>query len=296
MSSTYEDNQQSVMLVSVHAIGSRNPMARLAKRLALKGLHVTLAINDIALKNRSSTVGVVHLEYFSDGLPEDHDRLNGDIDTFMNSLCKFGPGNLSALIRPCSRKFACIINTPFLPWVADVAAEFGLPCAMVWIQPCTVYQIFNCFYNRLNEFPTENNLDMFVNFPGLLPLRAEDLPSFVLPSNTMSTFDSILKEVFCNIHKYKWVLGNLYMELEKDVITAVNDAGLPFWPVGPIVPATPYGEEDTIDAYVKGLTPFTSADESNCLEWSYPLMKFDERPNCHPNLGISKGNHVSKKL
>ncbi|XP_023760709.1 UDP-glycosyltransferase 84B1 [Lactuca sativa] len=269
MASIYEHNQQKgVMLVSVHAIGSRNPMTRLARRLVLKGLHVTLAINDLALKNHSSIVGGVHLEYFSDGLPEDHDRLNGDIDIFMSSLRRFGPGNLSALIGSCGRKFSCVITMPFLPWAADVAAELGLPCAMVWIQACTVYQIFNCFYNRINEFPTENNLEnMVVNLPGVPSLRAEDLPSFVLPANTMSTFDSILKEVFCNIHKYKWVLGNSFMELEKDVIKAVNDAGLPFWPVGPIVPAICLGEEDTIDGDLKGLTLFKSPGESNCLEW-----------------------------
>ncbi|KAI3789251.1 hypothetical protein L2E82_02043 [Cichorium intybus] len=268
MSSISEENQQtSVLLVTVHAQGHINPMLRLSKRLASKGLHVTLTTNDLALKNRSSTVAGVHLEYFSDGLPEDHDRLNGNIDTFMNSLGKFGPGNLSHLIRSSGRKFACIINTPFLPWVADVAAEFELPCGMVWIQACTVYQIFNCFYNRLNEFPTENNLDMCVDLPGLPSLRAEDLPSFVLPSNTMSTFDSILKDVFYNMHKYKWVLGNSFMELEKDVITAVNDAGLPFWPVGPIVPATLFGKEDAIDGDLKGLNKFKSADKIDCLEW-----------------------------
>ncbi|KAL4588668.1 hypothetical protein LXL04_001560 [Taraxacum kok-saghyz] len=268
MSSISDENRQtSVLLVTAHPQGHINPMLRLGKLLASKGLHVTLATNDPALKNRSSVNGGVHLEYFSDGLPDDHERLNGDIDKFMVSLGEFGPGNLSELIRSSGRKFACLINNTFVPWVADVAAELELPCAMLWIQACTAYHVYNCFYNRLNEFPTENNLDMSVNLPGLPSLRSEDLPSFVLPSNTMFTLDGLLKDVFYNLHKYKWMLGNSFMELEKDVITAVNDAGLPFWPVGPLVPANLFGKVDSIDGDLKGLNKFKSANDSNCLEW-----------------------------
>ncbi|CAI9286881.1 unnamed protein product [Lactuca saligna] len=268
MSSISEENQQtSVLLVTVAAQGHINPMLRLGNLLASKGLHVTLATHDPALKDHSSTVGGVHLEYFSDGIPPEHDRQSGDIDFAMNTLGKFGPGNLSALIRTHCRKFACIINTPFMPWAADVAAEFALPCAMVWIQPCTVYQIYNCFYNRLNEFPTENNLDMIVNLPGLPSLCAEELPSFVLPSNTFRSFDGILQEVFHNLHKVKWVLGNTFLELEKDVIRSLNDAGHSFLPVGPIVPATLFGKEDNIDGDLKGTNKFKSGNENDCLEW-----------------------------
>ncbi|CAI9286879.1 unnamed protein product [Lactuca saligna] len=305
MSSIAEKNEQtSVMLVTAHAQGHVNPMLRLGKLFASKGLHVTLATNDLALKNRSTTIGGVHLEYFSDGLPEDADRLNGNIDTFMKSINQFGPINLSALIRSSGRKFACLINNPFVPWVADVAAEFEVPCAMVWIQASTVFHIFNCFYNRLSEFPTENNLDMSVNLPGLQPLHAEDLPSFVLPSNNMFTFDSILKDVFHNLHKYKCVLGNSFMELEKDVITSINDAGVPFWPVGPIVPASIFGKKDVIDDDFMGVNKFKSANVSDCLEWldkqqpasvvyiSFGTLVFSSKDNIE---SIATGLKISKQ-
>ncbi|KAL4590102.1 hypothetical protein LXL04_003021 [Taraxacum kok-saghyz] len=216
MGSISEQNQQtSVLLVTIRAQGLTNPMLRLGDLLASKGLHVTLTTNDLAVKNRPSTIGGVHLEYFSDGLPQDHNRVTGSVDLYLNSLRKFGPRNLSA--------------------AADVAAEFGVPCAMVWTQPCAVYQIYNCFYNRLCEFPTENKTDM--------------------------------SEAFHNMHKVKWVLGNTFMELEKDVITSVNDAGDRFWPMGPIVPTTLFGKEEIINGDLEGITPFTSTNESNCLEW-----------------------------
>ncbi|KAI3815235.1 hypothetical protein L1987_14896 [Smallanthus sonchifolius] len=126
---------------------------------------------------------------------------------------------------------------------------------MLWIQPCTLYQIYNRYYNRLDEFPTESCPNMSVKLPGLPVFSADELPSFVLPSNTLRSFDNILNQVFTNMHKVKWLLGNSLMELEKDVIVSLND----FWPVGPLVPVTLSGkiEDDVLKA----------EGESECIEW-----------------------------
>nr|XP_043624298.1 UDP-glycosyltransferase 84B1-like [Erigeron canadensis] len=263
-----EKQQTNVLLVTVASQGHVNPMLRLGNLLASKGLHVTLATHEHALNHCSNKVGPVHLEFFSDGLPQAYNRqADDDFDYYMNSLRTHGPVNLSTLIRSHSRKFSCIINTPFVPWVADVAAQLGLPCAMVWIQPSTLYQIYNCFYNHLNEFPTKNNPHMNVKLPGLPSMCTNELPSFVLPSNTFPTFDSILKEVFHNIHKIKWVLGNSCMELEKDVIKSINDDGGSFWPIGPIVPPSLFGKVDKIGGDLSGFDQFKSDKESDCLKW-----------------------------
>ncbi|KAK9071126.1 hypothetical protein SSX86_009694 [Deinandra increscens subsp. villosa] len=262
-------NQTNVLLVTVAAQGHVNPMLRLGHLLLSKGLHVTLATHDHALKHHSSTstVGGIQLEFFSDGLPKDYNRQNNDFNVYMNSLRQNGPVNLSAMIRSHPRKFSCIINTPFVPWAADVAAEFQIPCAMLWIQPCTLYQIYYCFYNRLNIFPTETTLDMDVKLPGLPSFASHELPSFVLPSNTFPTFGSILNEVLQNIHKIKWVLGNSFMELEKDVIESMNDSGRPFWPVGPLVPAGLVGKADETGGDLSGFDRLKSIETDHCLQW-----------------------------
>ncbi|KAJ0530371.1 putative UDP-glucuronosyl/UDP-glucosyltransferase, UDP-glycosyltransferase family [Helianthus annuus] len=265
MGSISEPNQQtSVLLVTVAAQGHVNPMLRLGNLLVSKGLHVTLATHDYALKHCSNTVGNIHLEFFSDGLPKNYNRNKPELfNEYMNSVIKHGPVNLSALIKSHTRKFSCIINTPFLPWAADVAADLGLPCAMAWIQPCTIYQIYYYYYNRLHEFPNESNPNMTVKLPGLPSFCSDELPSFVLPSNTFTTFDSILKEVFHNLHKIKWVLGNSFMELENDVITSVDK----FWPVGPLVPESLFGKLDKLGGDLSGFDSFKSDKEGDCLEW-----------------------------
>lgn len=263
-----QNQHKNVLLVTLAAQGHVNPILRLGNLLVSKGLHVTLAINHYALKHRSSTTntttvgGGIHLEFFSDGLPIDYNR-KADIDYYLDSLSKFGPVNLLAFIRSHPRKFACIINTPFVPWAADVAATVGVPTAMLWIQPCSLYQIYYRYYNMLDEFPTESNPNLSVKLPGLPVFGAEELPSFVLPTNTFRSFYNILKELFTNTCKVKWVLGNSFMELEKDVIMSLNDDGRVFLPVGPLVPAALIGKEEEVDFDLFG----SDVKSNNCLEW-----------------------------
>ncbi|KAF5760338.1 putative hydroxycinnamate 4-beta-glucosyltransferase [Helianthus annuus] len=126
MDSFCEQNQQTnVLVVTLQAQGHINPLLQLGKRLVSKGLHVTLAILTNAPTNSSSalnSIGSVHIEFFSDGVTMDYSR-EVDMDYYMDSVGKFAPANLLAFIRSHRRKFACIITSPFLPWVADVAKE-----------------------------------------------------------------------------------------------------------------------------------------------------------------------------
>ncbi|KAJ6896343.1 hypothetical protein NC651_022527 [Populus alba x Populus x berolinensis] len=90
-------------------------------------------------------------------------------ESYKKSLAKFGTINLSNLIKehfPSNghKNLSCIITNPFVTWVADVAINHGIPCAMFWIQPCSLYAIYYRFYNKLNSFPTLTDPDMSVEF------------------------------------------------------------------------------------------------------------------------------------
>ncbi|KAK3001395.1 hypothetical protein RJ639_022326 [Escallonia herrerae] len=256
-----EKKETNVLMVAFSAQGHINPMLRLGKRLVSKGLQVTLATNEVAQSNSfTRTVAGVHLEFFSDGLSLDYKR-EANMDYYMDSIGKFGPINLSALIQSHSKKFSCIINNPFVPWVSNVAAKHEIPCAMLWIQPCTLYAIYYRFYNSLNSFPTSENPQMNVELPGLPSLCTEDLPSFILPSSSVSSFPKMLCELFQDMKKLKWVLGNSFQELETDVTESMDEIH-PIWPVGPLVPSSLLGKEDATD---EGIDLFKSED--TCIEW-----------------------------
>ncbi|KAJ4716229.1 Glycosyltransferase [Melia azedarach] len=264
-------------MVAFSSQGHINPMLRLGKLLVSKGLNVTLASTEIAKhrmlksfisKNDSSTMNSVSdipLIFFSDGFDLEYNR-GADLDHYMDTLGKVGPVNLSELIRDHYRnnqkKLSCIINNPFVPWVADVAAELGIPSAMLWIQPCSLYAIYYRFSNKLNPFPTLENPDLSVESPGLPILRTEDLPSFVLPSNPFGSLAKLFSDLFQDMKKqYKWILANSFSELEKEVIDSMSEL-YPIRPVGPLVPPSLLGQDEKLDIGVE----MWKAEDS-CLEW-----------------------------
>ncbi|GAB2266609.1 hypothetical protein Dimus_001604 [Dionaea muscipula] len=130
----------------------------------------------------------------------------------MDSLAEFGPINLSNLIKRLhhqigSPKISHIIANPFVPWVAGVAAELGIPYSMLWIQPCSLFSIYYHFLNKLKDFPTLENPEISVQLPGLPLMNRSDLPSLVAlslsadsPSFTISFSPSLSTSISSNLH------------------------------------------------------------------------------------------------
>ncbi|KAK2664982.1 hypothetical protein Ddye_003556 [Dipteronia dyeriana] len=267
-----------VLMVSFSAQGHINPLLKLGIRLVSKGLHVTLATTEVAqdrmfksfaaaaATTTISSVSDIQLAFFSDGFDMDYDR-KANLDHYMETLGKVGPINLSKLIQQHyhdkQKKLCCIISNPFVPWVADVAVEHGIPCAMLWIQPCSLFTIYYRFYNNLNQFPTLEKPDLTVELPGLPILNPQDLPSFVLPSNPFGSLPKLFIELFPNMKKHNWVLANSFLELEKEAIDSMSEL-CPIRPVGPLVPPSLLGQdhENLFDVEIQLRKP-----EDSCLEW-----------------------------
>ncbi|KAK3001397.1 hypothetical protein RJ639_022328 [Escallonia herrerae] len=106
-------NQQKPSLPSQIEVGGEegDGRRRLGKRLVSKGLQVTLATNEVSQSNSfTRTIAGVDLEFFSDGLSLDYNRVD-NMDYFMESIGKFGPKNLSALIQSHSKKIHVLSTT-----------------------------------------------------------------------------------------------------------------------------------------------------------------------------------------
>lgn len=270
-----KESVHHVLMVSLATQSHINPLLRLGKRLVSKGLSVTVATPEIGQHRmlKSFTGGKINdcvsddipCLFFSDGFDLDYSR-SSNKDHYMDTIEKAGPGNLSKLIKDHyhdkHKKLSCIINTPFVPWVVDVAAELGIPCAMLWIQPCSIFAIYHRFYNKLNLFPTSENPNSSVELPGLPILHTHDLPSFVLPSNRFGSFPRIFNDLFQNLNKqYKWVLANSFYDLEKEAIESMSQL-FPVRPVGPLVPPSLLGQDEKLDVGVEMWKP-----EDCCLGW-----------------------------
>ncbi|XP_028781180.1 LOW QUALITY PROTEIN: putative UDP-glucose glucosyltransferase [Neltuma alba] len=197
MAASKEDDHEDlhVLMVAFSAQGHINPLLRLGTSLLSKGLHVTLATTEVVYHRMfhssttvasaavpdSITINGIQVLFFSDGF-NDEDRMKTSLDQYMEKIEKVGPTNLCTLMKNHfvggSKKLACVISNPFVPWVADVAEEAGIPCACVWIQPCGLYAIYYRFYNELNHFPTVTEPEKLVELPGFPLLRPQDLLLF----------------------------------------------------------------------------------------------------------------------
>ncbi|XP_008806065.1 gallate 1-beta-glucosyltransferase-like [Phoenix dactylifera] len=264
-----------VLLVSFPGQGHVNPLLRLAKRLAAKGLLVTFSSTDMIGRRIASAaknsvdhgdgvpVGRGHLrfEFYPDGWEPDDPRLH-DLDALLPHLHDVGVPALVDMIRrfaDAGRPVSCIVNNPFIPWVLDVANDMGIPAAVLWVQSCAVFSTYYHFHYSLAEFPSEAHPDVSVTLPGIPTLRPEDLPSFLLPSNPYKSLTDAILQQFQKISKATWVLANTFEELESDAIKAISELS-PLIPVGPLVEADD-GEES--QKAIKG-DMFEAAD---CMEW-----------------------------
>jgi UDP:flavonoid glycosyltransferase YjiC (YdhE family) len=238
-----------LLLICFPGQGHVNPMLRLAKRFAAKGLLVTFSTtSDAGAKITASTgvaaggdgvplgLGRIRLEFL-----DDHSGDVSALDDLMRHLQTTGPAAFAELIRrqeEAGRPVSCVVGNPFLPWAVDVAHDAGIPSAVLWVQSCAVFSLYYHHVHGLVEFPAEDDLDARVQLPGLPALSVADVPSFLLPSNPFKLLaDEILKQ-FRTIHKASWVFVNSFSELERDVVDALpglSPPPPPLIPVGPLV-------------------------------------------------------------
>ncbi|KAL3583780.1 hypothetical protein D5086_014841 [Populus alba] len=272
------EDQVHVLVVTMAWQGHINPMLKLAKRLVSKGVHVTIATTEgtrylatqkpniptsfTTAENTTVRTPQISLEFFSDGLDLEFDRLKY-FDSYIESLETIGYINLSNLIQDFTndgKKFSCIISNPFMPWVPKIATKYGIPCAVLWIQACTVYSIYYHYFKNPNSFPTMIDPHEFIELPGMPKLQVKDLPSFILPSCS-HPIRKLVSSFIQNLDEIKWVLGNSFDELEEEVIKSMASLH-PICPIGPLVSSSLLGQEESINGSVDMWIP-----EDSCIEW-----------------------------
>ncbi|KAI3885837.1 hypothetical protein MKX03_017957 [Papaver bracteatum] len=193
-----------VLLVSYPSQGHINPLLRLAKCLASRGLTITFSTIKSAgqmMGNTTSTnigLGELRFEFFSDGW--DSNEPLGSLDEWMHQLETAGRESFTELVHRQSltgRPVSCIINNPFVPWASDVAAELGIPFAVLWVQSCAVYSICYHFHHRLAQFPNPDQKDTTLDLPSLPTLEFGDIPDFL----TLNPYDSLRRVILSQFKK-----------------------------------------------------------------------------------------------
>ncbi|KAE9613050.1 hypothetical protein Lal_00027544 [Lupinus albus] len=267
------ERKVNVLMVSTALQSHINPMLRFAKRLIPKGVHVTLITTETArdrmlginntASNTTNQEEEIQFEFFSDGLSNDFDR-NKDKTTFVDTLRTVGSKNLSNLINDLSKtkgqNYSCMIVDPLLPWAIKVSSDLGIPCALLWLQPCGIYSIGYYWYKNPLVFQNLEDPNQEVQLPGLPLLEAKDIPTYLLP-DFPAFGKEVMSEIYQDSDKLKWVFAMSNYELEEEIVKSMASF-IPIYPIGPLVSQFMLGEKETNAVNMNLWTA-----EKSCLQW-----------------------------
>ncbi|XP_068662275.1 mogroside IE synthase-like [Aristolochia californica] len=239
-----------VLVLPFPVQGHINPMLQFAKRLASRGLSVTLGTTIFYSKNMRAqmTGGSVRLDTISDGYDEGGFLEAEDPKAYHHGLEEVGSRTLAELIEKYKGSvspFTCLVYDTSLHWALNVAKELGLMGIAFYTQSCAAFAIYYHLSEGRLTVPSEEGGTL--SLQGLPPLAIVDLPSLVFEVGSYQPVLSLKIKQFCNLDKADWVLFNTTEELENEVVSFLK--GL--WPVKTIGPTLPFmyldaspGEED----------------------------------------------------
>ncbi|KAL3515326.1 hypothetical protein ACH5RR_022228 [Cinchona calisaya] len=232
-----------VFLVSFPGQGHLNPLLRLGKLLASKGLLVTLSAPELIgakIRKANSNIsdqptrfgnGMIRFEFFDD---ETQDSSDGD--WYTSHLELIGKKKLPQMLKKqeeegCS--VSCLVYNSFIPWVCDVAESLNIPSAVLWVQSCASFSAYYHYYHGLVPFPTKAQPEIDVQLPSMPLLKYDEVPSFLHPSTPYPFLRMAILGVFKNLPKNMCILMDTFEELENDVINYMSNL-CPIKPIGPL--------------------------------------------------------------
>ncbi|XP_050895019.1 limonoid UDP-glucosyltransferase-like [Lathyrus oleraceus] len=248
-----------ILLVSFPAQGHINPLLRLAKSLAAKGISVIFTTTAKAGKTMQTanyvTIGdgSLSFQFFDDGLPDD-ESIN--LLAHCEEVELVGRKFVSQMIKnhaDSNKPISCIINNSFFPWVSDVALEHDIPSALLWTNSSAVFTVCYNYVHKLVPFPTDEEPYIDVELP-FLALKYNEIPDFIHPFFPYPSLGKLISEPLRDLSKVFCVFVDTYEELEYDFIEYISENSIPIRPIGPLF----------INPAIKGAT---SIDDCETVEW-----------------------------
>nr|XP_027062276.1 UDP-glycosyltransferase 74G1-like [Coffea arabica] len=243
--------------------GHINPLLQFATRLQHQGTKITLVTTKFLFKTLQEASGSISVEAISDGYDEGANGVAAGIYLAMFRKC--GSETLTELIlklHDLGCPVDCIVYDAFLPWCLDVAKSLGLRGAVFFTQSCAVNNIYYHAHKGCLKLPLE---ETEVDIPGLPPLLASDLPSFISDyASYPAIYQLVVHDQMENIEEADWIFFNTFYKLEEEV----NDWMAKILPVKTIGPAIPsmYLEKSLEDDKHYGLNLFKSMTKA-CMSW-----------------------------
>ncbi|KAJ4958777.1 hypothetical protein NE237_025888 [Protea cynaroides] len=203
--------------------GHINPALQFAKHVLLTGARVTFVTSFSAYSHRENTSSAppgLTFAPFSDG----HDAVikinDPDPYNHVSEIKRIGSKFTTDLIANLAkegRPITCIVYSLIIPWAAQIARDLGVPSALLWIQPATVFNLYYHYFHGYEAVMTSDQIEL----PGLPLLTSKDVPSFFFDSNKSGI--QVFQEHFETLEQETkpWVLVNTFDALEPQSLRAI---------------------------------------------------------------------------
>jgi len=204
--------------------GHINPMLQFSKRLATKGLKVTLLTPKSIVKSMKGQASSVTFE------PIDDEDDSGELITAETTeayeerfKAMFSHGLEGLIEKNNSHGYATklVVYDCVLPWALDIAKQHGIGAAPFITQSCTIAAIFYNLYQERFTLPLQ---EPEVSLPSLPLLRIDDMPSFISQPGLYPFLLKVCLEMYHNFHEVNWVFCNSFDKLEEEVSSFFNSS------------------------------------------------------------------------
>lgn len=211
-----ENHHPHVLAIPFPSEGHINPLLNFSKRLASKGIRVTIIIATSSRKSaETQDSDLFNIEYISDGSNE---RVEPEsLEAYMKRLYAAMSKGLMRLIESLQSSIhpaKVVVYDSTLTWALDIAHQFGLLGASFFTQSCAVCTLYYHMYQGTLKIPHEQSS---VSIPGLQSLEINDFPSFSFFMDANQTIPKLIAGQFANLHKANWIFFNTFEKLQDEV-------------------------------------------------------------------------------
>ncbi|XP_021614338.1 UDP-glycosyltransferase 74E2 [Manihot esculenta] len=254
--------RKHVLILPLPLQGHINPMLQFSKRLASKGLKVTL----LTFTGKPTTQGEDGLLSFeSISNTSEESRMDMDADDYMKKLQDMVALKLPAIVAKHEESgfpVSCLIYDSFMPWALELARKIGISPAPFFTESCAVCAIYYALHEGKLKIPTDDEAS--VSLQGLPPLEAYDLPSFFYDLEKYQDVLSYLASQFLNIEEVDWIFCNTFDILEQEMVNWMANK----WPIKSIGPTIPsmFLDKRLEDDKEYGLSLFKPNSDA-CMKW-----------------------------
>ncbi|XVE80832.1 hypothetical protein DITRI_Ditri15bG0012000 [Diplodiscus trichospermus] len=227
--------ESQVLVLPFPIQGHINPMLQFSKRLASKGLQITLVTFSCVKAPAVDEDGPVKLETISDDIRAEN-LLEKDPTPCLERFKAVVTLRLPQIISKLAiSKGSCLVYDSIAPWALDIARQQGLIGAAFFTHSCAVSTIFYNVHEGLLKVPLQADQSSF-SIAGLPVLEKQDLPSFVYDIGAYPALSNLVFNQFSSFGKPDWVFFNTFTCLEEEVLSWMASQR-PIKTIGPTVPS-----------------------------------------------------------